>query len=103
MPPERHREPALLLGLAGDEVVALADVVEAEKLQHHVMHRVLAGGGEGDAVVAGIHMEEIELVRPQEIVAQPEAEDVAVERHHLLDPLDVENDVAEAERPGAEA
>jgi hypothetical protein len=92
----------LLAGFAGGEVVALADIVEAEQLQHHVVERIPAGGGKGDAVVARVHVEEIQLIGPQEIVAETESEDVAVELHHLLDPLHMQDHMAESERPGAE-
>src|SRR5262249_34258605 len=57
------------------------------------------------AVMARIDVQEARLERMRVVVGEAEAEDVAVERHHpidLVDALDVEHDVAEPERPGAE-
>ena len=51
----------------------------------------------------GLTMEEIGRERLGEIVAELEAEDVPIERHHLADLLAVEHGVAHAERAGAEA
>ncbi len=48
-------------------------------------------------------MEEVGGERLGEIVAQPEAEDVLVERQHVVDLLAVEHRVTHAERAGAEA
>ena len=96
----RDGEPAFL---ARDEIVALADIIEAEQLQHHVMDRVLARRGKGNAVMALIHMQEIKLVGAQEIVAELESEDVAIERHHRFDAFDVQHDMAKPERAGSEA
>ena len=56
-----------------------------------------------EAVMTGIEMEEERLERPQRVVAQPEAEQIPIERQHVVDPLDVHHDVAHAERTGAEA
>src|SRR5229473_973446 len=40
------------------QIVALADIVEAEQLHHDVVHGVLAGLDEGEAVVTRIEVEE---------------------------------------------
>src|SRR5712691_326426 len=47
------------LGIAAREIVALADVVEAEELHHHVVDHVDAALDEGNAVMARIDVEEI--------------------------------------------
>ena len=69
------------------EIVALADIVEAEQLHHDVMHGVLAGLDEGEAVVARIEVQEARDERMVVIIGQPEAERVAIERHQLVDGL----------------
>ena len=48
MPPERHSDPVFIQC----EIVPLADVVEAKELHHEVMHRVLAGLDESEAMMA---------------------------------------------------
>ena len=103
MAAERDGDAALL---AEREIVALADIVEAKQLHHEVMHGVLAGLDEGEAVMARIEMQEAGDERMIVIIGEPEAEHVAIERHQLVDGLariDVEHDMAEAERAGAEA
>ena len=56
MATERHRNT---LRIAEREIVALADIVEAIQLHHHVVNHVDAALDESDAVVAGIDVEEI--------------------------------------------
>src|SRR6266705_1947392 len=68
-----------------------------------MMHAVPAGLDEGEAVVAPVDMEEERLEWLQAVVGQPEAEDVAIERDHLVEPLDRRDRMAHAERAGAEA
>ena len=53
------------------------------------------------AVVARIEMKEIGLERPQDIVAQAEAEDVGIKRHDLIEPLGRQHGMPHAERAGA--
>src|SRR5262245_9120712 len=91
------------LGIAEREIVALADVVEAVELHHHVMHHVDAALDEGDAVVARIDVEEIGRERAQPVVADPELENVLIELHHLADALEMHHHMAHPERSGAEA
>src|ERR1700691_2333236 len=70
------------------------------------MHRVLTALHEGKRVMPRVEMEEIRGERMRIIVRQSEAEAVAIERHHPLDGfrrVDIKDDVAEAERPRAEA
>src|SRR5262249_19549562 len=58
-----------------------------------------------EAVVALIDVQKARLEWMRVIVGEPEAEELAVERHHaldLLDALDVEHNVPEAQWPGAE-
>src|SRR5262249_24991603 len=100
MPAERDADA---LGLAEREIVALAHVVEAVELHHHVVDHVDAALDEGDAVMAQIDVEEIGRERAQPIVAHLELEDVLIERHHLADALEMHHHVAHAERTGAEA
>ena len=86
------------------QIVALADIVEAEQLHHDVMHGVLAGLDEGEAVVARIEVQEPRDERMIVIIGQPEAERAAIERHQLVDGfrgVDIEHDMAQAERSGA--
>ena len=68
-----------------------------------MMDAVRAGVDESEAVVARIEMKEIGLEGPQNIVAQPEAEDVGIERHDVIEPGRREYRVSHAERTGAEA
>src|SRR6516162_890918 len=91
------------LGLAEREIVALAHIVEAVELHHHVMDHVDAALDESDAVMARIDVEEIGRERAQPVVADLEFEDVLIERHHLGDALEMHHPVAHAERAGAEA
>jgi hypothetical protein len=70
------------------------------------MYGGLAGLDEGEAVVALIDVQEARLERMRVIVSEPEAKDLAVERHHaidLLDALDVENDMPKPQGSGAKA
>ena len=103
MPAERRANAAFF---AERQIVALADIVEAEHLHHNVVHRVLAGLDEGQAVMARIEMEEARDERMIVIIGQAEAENAAVKLHQLVDGLaavDIEHHVAEAERAGAKA
>ena len=103
MPPERGGDAACL---AERDIVALADVVEAEQLHHDVMDRVLAGLDESKAVMPWIEMKEARDEGMRVIIGQPEAERIAIERHEPVDRLrsvDIEHDVAEAQRTGAKA
>src|SRR5215475_636146 len=70
------------------------------------MHGGLAGLDEGEAVVARIDVQEARLERMRVVVSEPEAEEIAIERHHaidLLDALDIEHHMPEAQRPGSKA
>src|SRR5260370_35730154 len=67
------------LRLAEREIVALAHIVEAVELHHHVMDHVDAALDEGDAVMARIDGEEIAGERAHPIVAALELEDVLIE------------------------
>src|SRR5262245_16649314 len=91
------------LGIAEREIVALADVVEAKKLHHHVVDHVDAALDEGDRVVARIDVEEVRRERPQPVIADFELKDVLIKLHHLADALEVHHHVAHAEWTGAEA
>ena len=53
-------------------------------------------------MMARIAVEEARRIRPQEIIAEAEAEQALVEGAHLLDVLAVQHHVPHAERPGAE-
>src|SRR6516165_11095969 len=91
MPTEGDGKAAVL---GAGQIIALADVVETEQLHHHVMDGVPARRRKSDAVMPRVHVQEVDLVGPQEIVAQAEAENVAVERHHGFDALDMKHDMA---------
>src|SRR5437763_474422 len=73
------------LVVAERDVVALPHVVEREHLHHDVMDSGLAGLDEGEAVVARIDVQEARLERMRIIVREPKAEQIAVERHNLID------------------
>ena len=53
--------------------------------------------------MARIDVEEARRERVVVVVAQFEAEHVAIEIDHLVDPLDGHHDVAQPQGPGAEA
>src|SRR5262245_42125415 len=91
------------LRVAQREIVALADIVEAVELHHHVVDHVDAALDEGNAVMAWIDVEEIGRERPQPVVADPEPEHVLIKCHHVGDALEMHHDVAHAERTGAKA
>ncbi len=85
------------------DVITLAHVVEEIHLDHHVVDAELAGLQDADRVVARVEMEEVDLDRLQEVIAEFEAEDVAIERHKIIEPLGGDHDMTHAERAGAEA
>src|SRR5690606_5846223 len=85
------------------KVEAMTDIVEAVKLDHHVMHRALARRHQGEAVMARIDVEEIGLERIVIEIAQTEAQRIAIEGERLARALDVQHHMTEAERAGAEA
>src|SRR5262249_48604170 len=91
------------LGIAKGKIVALAHIIEAVELDHHVVDHVDAALNKGDAVMARIDMEEIPREWPQPIVTELELEDISVERHHLCDAFEMHHHVAHAERTGAKA
>src|ERR1700681_3343574 len=71
-----------------------------------MMDGVLAALHEGKRVMPRIEMEEVRSEWMRIIIRQPETEPVAIERHHPVDGfgrVDIENDVAEPQWPGAEA
>src|SRR6202022_1357992 len=83
--------------------MALPDLVEAVELDHHVMDYVCAALDKGDAVVAGIDVKEISREWPQPVVAELEAKDIRIKRHHLGDALEMHHHVTHAEGPATEA
>ncbi len=85
------------------DIVGLADIVERKQLHHQVMHAVAAGLDQREAVMPRVDVEEIGAKRLLHVVAEPEAEQIDVERHHRIDILDRQHGVAEAESTGAEA
>src|ERR1700736_471693 len=66
-----------------------------------MMHAVLAGLDQGQAVVPRVDVEEIGAKRLFDVVTEPEAKHVDIERHHGRDVFDRQHRVAEAERAGA--
>ena len=100
MAPKRDTDA---VGIAEREIIALPDIVEAVELDHHVMDHVGAALDKGDAVVAGIDVKEISREWPQPVVAELEAKDIRIKRHHLGDALEMHHHVTHAEGPGTEA
>src|SRR5215471_16579156 len=100
MAPECDSEPTVF---TLRKVIALPDIIEAIEFHHHVMDRILAGMGKSDAVVTLIDVKEVGRIRPQEIIADTEAEYVPIEGYHLFQPLDMQHNVAKSERTGAKA
>src|SRR6202048_3573660 len=100
MAPKRHTDA---VGIAEREIIALPDIVEAVELDHHVMDHVGAALDKGDAVVAGIDVQEISREWPQPVVAELEAKDIRIKRHHLGDAIELNNQVTNAGGPGTEA
>ena len=84
-------------------VVGLADVVHAAQFEHQVVDLGPRALDHGEAVVARIDVEEVGDERVQNVVAEPEAEHVLVERHRRLDLRHVEHAMADPEWTGAEA
>src|SRR5450755_3104686 len=89
--------------LAQGDVIALADIVERKQLHHQMMHAVLAGLDQSEAVMPRVDVKEVGAKRPLHVVGKRKAEQVDIERHHRVDVLDRQHRVAEAERTGAEA
>src|SRR5579883_961957 len=103
MAAKRHGNAACF---AERQIVALPDVVETEQLHHQVMNRILAGLDEGKTVMARIDMEEARHKRMRVIVGQSKTERIAVKCHETiygLRRIDIEHDMAKAERAGAKA
>src|SRR5262245_18660988 len=90
------------LGITKRKIVALAHVVEAVELHHHVMNHIDAALDEGDAVVARIDVEEVARERAQPIITELELEDVLIEGHYLRDALEMHDHMAHAEGTGTE-
>src|SRR5262249_42237393 len=91
------------LGRAEREIVALAHVVEAVELHHHVMDHIDAALDKGDAVVTRIDVEEIPRERAQPVIAELELQHVPIEPHHLGNALEMHHHVTHAEGAGTEA
>src|SRR5450432_4773724 len=88
--------------LAQGDVIALADIVERKQLHHQMMHAVLAGLDQSEAVMPRVDVKEVGAKRPLHVVGKRKAEQVDIERHHRVDVLDRQHRVAEAERTGTE-
>ena len=99
MAAERHRQASFL---AEREIEPLPDIVKGIEFDHHVMDRRLAGLDEGETVMARVNVQEARRIGLRVEIAQAEAEDIFVEVGDLVDALDMHDDVAEPERPGAE-
>src|SRR5258708_37287911 len=67
-----------------------------------MMHAVLAGLDQSEAVMPRVDVKEVGAKRLLDVVAEPEAEHVDIERHHRVEVFDRQHGVAEAERTGAE-
>src|SRR2546423_12119106 len=67
-----------------------------------MMHAALAGLDHRKAVVPRIDMEEVGPERFCDVVAEPEAQQIDIERHHRIDVLHRQHGMPEAERAGAE-
>src|SRR6266853_4230697 len=97
--PSKSRRDAALFSLR--EIVRLPDIVEHVELHHQVVNRVLAGLHHREAVMARIQVKEVRLERTHREVAELKSKRVSIERQDIVDALDVEHDVAHAERTGA--
>ena len=70
------------------------------------MDGILAGADEARGCDGAVDVHEVGVERMRQVVGEPEAQKLAVERHQTVDRSDalhVEHDMAEAERPGAKA
>src|SRR5258705_3663361 len=83
-------------------VVALSVVVERKQLDHQMMHAVPAGLDQRQAVMPRVDMKEIGAKRLFDVVGEPEAQHVDIERHYGVDVLDRQYGMPEPERTGAE-
>src|ERR1041385_7988524 len=95
------RADALRIGQC--DVVGLPDIIKAEELDHHVVHAVLAGLDKGEAVMAWVDMAEIGAERLEDVVAQAEAQNIAIERQDVIGTLNRKHRMAHAERPRAKS
>src|SRR4030088_261923 len=68
-----------------------------------MVHAVAAGLDQSEAVMPRVDVEEVGAKRLLHVIAEPEAEQVDIERHHRVDVLDREHGVSQAERAGAES
>src|ERR1700691_1372586 len=90
-------------GLAQGDIIGLADIVERKQLHHQMMHAVAAGLDQSEAVMPCVDVKEAGAKRFLHVVAEPEAEQIDVERHHRIDIFNRQHGMAEAERTGAES
>src|SRR5262245_41581267 len=81
MPTELHRDTVFSLG----DVVALANIVERVKFHHQMMHAATRTMGDGEAMMAGVDVHEIQRHRRPHEVGDPEAEQVLIERKGRID------------------
>src|SRR6516164_10590160 len=99
MAAQRDRNAPLL---GKRQIVALPDIVETVELDHHVMRGIATRLDEGEAVMTLVDVHEVSAERAQPIIAEPEAQNLPVERQHPIDLIDMQHHMAHAERPGAE-
>jgi hypothetical protein len=69
--------------------MGLADVVEAEQLQHQVMDTASARLDHGQAVVARVEAKEICPERRRDVVAEGKAQHVLIEPQQILGASDM--------------
>src|SRR5262249_11286424 len=62
-----------------------------------------SGIDKGEAVVARVEVKKISREWPQNIVAQPKAQDIGVKWHNLIEPRGGQHRMPHAKRSGAEA
>src|SRR5215831_20855002 len=99
MPTELHRDTVFPLG----NIVALANVVERVKFHHQMVHAAAWPLGNGEAMMAGVDVHEIQRHRRAHEVGYPEAQQVPIECKGRVDFRHYKHGVSHALRPRSEA
>src|SRR6516225_9902458 len=98
MPTELHRHTVYLLG----NIVALANIVERVKFHHQMVHAAAWPLGNGEAMMAGVDVHEIQRHRRPHEVSDPETQQVPIECKGRVDFGHHQHGMSHALRPSTE-